>query len=143
MTRTLGVTQKPEAVVFEAGPEFGELKGRLLKVIKAQCGLKSPGKMWHDRLHDVLTAMGWIPSKAESDIWMKDCGSHYECIAVCVDNLLIASKKPQEIIDALKGEPNNFKLKGTRPVTCHLGCDSSETTKELCVSHQRSTSRRW
>jgi hypothetical protein len=33
---------------------------------------------------------------------MRDCGDHYEYIAVYVDDLLIASRKPQEIITALK-----------------------------------------
>ncbi len=54
---------------------------------------------------------------------MRDAGDHYEYIAVYVDDLMIASKNPQAIIDALTNKPNNFKLKGTGPVTFHLGCD--------------------
>ena len=67
--------------------------------------------------------MGWKPSKAEEDIWMKDCGDYYEYLAVYVDDIMIASKDPQAIIDQLEGAPNNFKLKGTGPITYHLGCD--------------------
>jgi hypothetical protein len=44
-------------------------------------------------------------------------------IACYVDNLMIASREPQAIIDALTKPPNNFKLKGTGPVSFHLGCD--------------------
>jgi hypothetical protein len=54
---------------------------------------------------------------------MRDQGDHYKYLAVYVDNLLIASKNPQAIIDALMGDPVNFKLKGTGPVKFHLGCD--------------------
>jgi bacillopeptidase F (M6 metalloprotease family) len=50
-------------------------------------------------------------------------GDHYEYIASYVDDLAIASKDPQAIIDALEGAPNNFKLKGTGPMQFHLGCD--------------------
>jgi hypothetical protein len=67
--------------------------------------------------------MGFTPSRAEEDIWMRDMGDHYEYIAVYVDDLAIASKNPQGIIDALEGDPNNFKLKGTGPMAFHLGCD--------------------
>jgi len=60
--------------------------------------------------------MGFIPSKAEHDIWMCDCGDHYEYIAVYVDDLLIASKDPSSIINTLSD-------KGTGAVSFHLGCD--------------------
>jgi hypothetical protein len=42
---------------------------------------------------------------------------------VHVDDLLIASKNPQSSIDALTGDPVNFKLNGTGPVKFHLGSD--------------------
>jgi hypothetical protein len=112
-----------EKVCFVAGPEFHDLEGHLMVIYKAQYGLKSSGKRWHDRLHDVLRSMGFTPSKAEEDIWMRDCGDHYEYIAVYVDDLLIASKNPQGIIDQLEAKPHQFKLKGTGPVTYHLGND--------------------
>ena len=93
--------------------------------------------MWHDRLHDVLKAMGFFPSKAEEDIWMKDCGDHYEYIAVYVDDLMIMSKKPQGIIDSLTKE-HKFKLKGTGPVTFHLGCDFfRDETGTLCFGPKK------
>ena len=46
----------------------------------------------------------------------------YEYIAIYVDDLLIASEKPQQIIQDLK---ENFKLKfkGHGPLEYHLGCD--------------------
>ena len=64
-------------------------------------------------------SIGWTPSKMEEDIWMKDCGDHYEYIAVYVDDLMIASKNPQAIIDSLEGEPVKFTLKGmeANPIT--------------------------
>jgi hypothetical protein len=52
---------------------------------------------------------------------MRDCGDHYEYIAVYVDDLLIASRKPQEIITALE-TTHKFRLR-IRPTTFHLGCD--------------------
>ena len=57
--------------------------------------------------------MGFTPSKAEGDIWMREMGDHYEYIGVYVDDLMIASKNPQAIIDALTAKPHSFKLKGT------------------------------
>lgn len=127
-----------EKVAFIAGPEFGEYAGHTMVVIKAQYGLKSSGKCWHDKLYDVLRSMDFFPSKAEPDIWMRDKGDHYEYIAVYVDDLLIASRNPQEIIDGLEGDPGKFKLKGTGPVKFHLGCDYwRDEDGTLCVGPQK------
>ena len=111
-----------EKVYIVAGPEFGDMEGCYLVIERALYGLKSSGLRWHERFADVLRHMGFEPSKAEQDIWMRDKGDHYEYVAVYVDDLLIASKNAQSIIDTLVNE-HNFKLKGTGPVTYHLGCD--------------------
>jgi len=111
-----------EKVYIIAGPEFGDRQGHTLAFHKALYGLKSSGLRWHERLSDVLRDMGFIPSKAKCDIWMRDCGDHYEYIAVYVDNLLILSKDPSSIIKTLSDE-HKFKLKGTGAVSFHLGCD--------------------
>lgn len=113
-----------EKIVFTAGPEFGkELAGHTMKIVKALYGLKMSGKCWHDRLFDVLSDMGFHPSRAEPDIWLRAQEDHYEYIATYVDDLMIVSRKPQEIIKALEGKPYSFTLKGTGPTRFHLGCD--------------------
>ena len=127
-----------EKVCFIAGAEFGALAGHTLIIRKAQYGLKSSGKCWHDRLHDVLRSLGFVPSKAEEDIWMRDCGDHYEYVGVYVDDLIIASKNPQRIIDELESKPHSFKLKGTGEVDFHLGCDYfREEDGTLCVGPRK------
>ena len=111
-----------EKVYIIAGPEFGEREGHTLIIVRALYGLKSSGLRWHQRFADVLRNMGFTPSKAEPDIWMRNMGDHYEYIAVYVDDLMILSKKPQALIDELV-KKYNFKLKGTGKISFHLGCD--------------------
>ena len=111
-----------EKVYIRAGPEFGDREGHILIIVKAIYGLKSSGLRWHERFADVLRSMGFFPSFAKPDIWMRNKGDHYEYIAVYVDDLLIVSKDPKIIIDNLTIE-HKFKLKGTGPISFHLGCD--------------------
>ena len=47
----------------------------------------------------------------------------YEYIAIYVDDLLIVSEKPQQIIQDLK-EKLKLKIKGDGPLEYHLGCDN-------------------
>jgi hypothetical protein len=112
-----------EKVYIIAGPEFGEREGHILVVYKALYGLKGSGQHWHDRLFDCLTELGWTPCKAEADIWLKRNGDCYEYIAVYVDDLAIAMKEPQSLLDALSSKLYSFKLKGSGPITFHLGMD--------------------
>ena len=56
--------------------------------------------------------MGFTPSKAKPDIWMRHAQDHYEYLAVYVDDLAIASKDPKVIADALNDQ---YKAQGYRP----------------------------
>jgi Reverse transcriptase (RNA-dependent DNA polymerase) len=66
--------------------------------------------------------MGFIQSKAETDIWMRENKGLYEYNAVYVDDLLIVARDPGEITRTLENA-HKFKLKGVGPLTYHLGCD--------------------
>jgi len=112
-----------EKVYVIAGPEFGEKEGHVFIIKKALYGLKSSGLRWHERFADILRNMKFFPCKAEPDIWIRDMDDHYEYIAVYTDDLTIASRNPQAIIDVLKAKPNNLKLKGTGELNFLLGCD--------------------
>ena len=56
---------------------------------------------------------------------MRDKGDHYEYVATYVDDLMIASKNPQAIIDCLEGKEGTeaYELKGTGPPEYYLGGD--------------------
>ena len=106
-----------------AGPEFQELQGHLLIMIKTLHGTRSGGARWHDRLFDILQELKFKPSKADPDVWMRPepGGTCYEYIAVYVDDLAIAAKDPQAFCSELK-KRYNLKLKGVGSLEYHLGC---------------------
>ena len=112
-----------EKLCIIAGPEFKELQGHLLIMIKTLYGTRSGGARWHDRLFDILQELKFKPSKADPDVWMRPepGGTCYEYIAVYVDDLAIAAKDPQAFCNELK-KKYNLKLKGVGPLEYHLGC---------------------
>ena len=105
-----------------AGPEFEELQGHILVIHKALFGLKSPGLRWSQRLHDIMLQLGFKPCKADPCVWLREMKNKYEYIAIYVYDLLIASEKPQQIIQGLK-EKFTLKIKGDGPLEYNLGCD--------------------
>ena len=112
-----------EKLCIMAGPEFKELQGHLLIMVKALYGTRSGGARWHDRLFYILQEMKFKPSKADPDVWMRPepGGTCYEYIAVYVDDLAIAAKDSQAFCNELK-KKYNLKLKGVGPLEYHLGC---------------------
>ena len=113
-----------------AGPEFGPARqGKFLIIVKALYGLRTSGKMWHIRFAECLKAEGFEPCKAEPDVWLrKATNKHgvqvYEYVAVYVDDLMMAMVNPKAF-ETLLREKYKFKLKGTGPVTFHLGMEFS------------------
>jgi hypothetical protein len=53
---------------------------------------------------------------------MREGDGVYEYIAVYVDDLLIAARNPEEIVQTLQ-EIHGFKLKSVGQLTYHLGCN--------------------
>ena len=120
------------------GPEFEELQGHVLVMYKALYGTRSGGACWHDKFFDILHDMGFKPSKADPDIWMKSSkdASHYEYIAVYVDDLAICMKDPKSFCDTLK-EKYKLKLKGVGPINFHLGCGYTRDEDGTLVADPR------
>jgi len=106
-----------EKVAFIAGPEFGSRCGHTLVIVKALYGLRSSGARFHDLLADTMHAMGWFPSKADADVWMKRVENHWEYVATHVNDLLYCGKDPKRFYKMLR--EFGFKLKPTY----HLGGD--------------------
>ncbi len=111
-----------ETVYIIAGPEFGGLEGHMLIIFKALYGLRTSGLCWHEHFADCLHDMGFQPCKAEPDIWMQCNGNIYEYNGIYVNDIAATAKNPKAITDLLQGK-YQFKLKGTGPISFHLGCN--------------------
>ena len=49
-----------------------------------------------------LRVMGFKPSKADFDLWMRPKDDHCECMATCVDDIVVFSKDCMSIIERIK-----------------------------------------
>ena len=82
--------------------------------------MTTSGARWHEELSRVLRAMGYVPSYADSDLWIKDCGTHYEYICTWVDDILSISKDPDAVLNIMR---KNYVLKGVGEPRYYLGGD--------------------
>ena len=112
-----------EKIVFRAGPEWGELEGHLMKCDKALYGLASSGLRFHEKLSKDLRDMGFKMCEALNDVWMRDCGDHYEYLVVYVDDIIYIGKNPREFFNTLGPGKYKYTLKDVGPAKFHLGAD--------------------
>ena len=110
-----------EKVFVIAGKEFGaEMAGAPLIIDRGLYGLRSSSARFHEHLSAKLRALGYRPSKADTDFWIKECPDHYEYIATYVDDVLVYSKRPLDVIKALQ---EDYILKGIGIPRYYLGGD--------------------
>ena len=66
------VTSKCREIIFtKAGTEFGSEEGSIMVVKKFLYGLKSSGSEFRPKLDILLHNIGYTPSKADPDVWMR------------------------------------------------------------------------
>ena len=118
-----------EKVCIRAGPEFGpERQGKWLIIEKALYGLRSSGARWHEAFADIIREMGYMPSKADPNLWIKDCGGHYEYLATYVDDVLVFGKRPRQTIETLRSK---YILKGVGTPEYYLGGDVVDLSQDI------------
>ena len=82
--------------------------------------------------------MGFTPSKADYNLWMRPTDDHYEYIAVIVDDLLIMSKNPETITHTLS-EIFGYELKGLGTPEYYSGADMDYHQDTNCWSMSAKT----
>ena len=107
-----------EKVYIIAGPEFGSDQGKRLIVDKGLYGLKTSAARFHEHLSAKLRRMGFKPTNADTDFWIRDCKDHYEYVATYVDDILAYSRDPMKIIEEVK---KDYVLKGIGTPVYYLG----------------------
>ena len=119
-----------ERIFTVAGPEFGSEKGSLFIIKKALYGLKSSGAAFRALCADTLRELGYLPSKADPDVWMRpaikpDGFEYWEYVLCYVDDLLSLSHKPEETMEGIR---KTFTLKGDKAEkpSMYLGAQLSE-----------------
>ena len=82
--------------------------------------------------------MGFEPTKADSDLLIKDCGTHYEYICIWVDDAIVSSKHPSALLDEFIISAQ-YILKGIGAPRYYLGGDYGRVSSTLLPNKTKST----
>lgn len=97
-----------------AGPEFGEENGKVVVIKKALYGLKTSAKRWHSNFSNTLRGLGFVPTRFDSDMWIKlsKDKAHYDYICTHIDDFCIFSCDTNKVMENLR-EVYEIKYVGT------------------------------
>ena len=135
-----------------AGPEFGSDSGSVMIIVRALYGLKSSGAAWRAKLAETLDAMGYKPTEADPDVWMrravKPSGEEYWAyMLIYVDDCLHIHHDPDIDMTVLNGF---YRLKdGVQSPDRYLGAnlekvqleDGSTAWSMTCVDYLKGAIR--
>ena len=92
-----------EKIYITVGPEFGaNLCGKSLTINKSLHGLKNSAARFHEHLAESLLRLGFKKTTHDPELWMVDKSSHYKYLTTYVDDILMWSKDPMEVIKSIE-----------------------------------------
>eukprot|EP00934_Nitzschia_sp_Nitz4_P002319 Nitzschia sp. Nitz4//scaffold471_size5685//193//5616//NITZ4_009210-RA/size5685-processed-gene-0.1-mRNA-1//1//CDS//3329552692//2319//frame0 len=120
-----------EKLYTVAGPEFGDNEeGHTMVIVRALYGLKSSGAAYRSHFAQTLRDLGFTSCLADADVWRREATKengfqYYEYILTYVDDCLIVSENPGQIINCLKHE-FGYLLKDVGPPNRYLGATTGQ-----------------
>ena len=82
--------------------DYSQLKNKWVIIEKALYELKASAAIWCDDISNTFAILEFVPSNADSEVWMREKDDHYEYVAVYVDDPIIVSKESMNIISELE-----------------------------------------
>ena len=89
-------------------------------IVKSLYGLRTSAARFHEHLDNILRSLGFLPSKADPNFWIRDKEDHYKYLASYVDYILAWSKDPMAVMEDLK---KLYTMKGVGISEYYLGGD--------------------
>ena len=113
--------------------------GFVLKLLKALYGLKQAGRQWHIKLDSTLESLGFTKAKVDHSVWIYKKDDTRIIIPAYVDDLMIATKNPEDAQNTLKQLEKVFKLRNLGPTSFILSVniEHDRSKKQLSLSQKQ------
>jgi len=98
--------------------------GELATVEQALYGLSTSARLWRSELADTLRTMDFVSGREDCDVWTRKTDYGYEYIGTHTDDLMIVSRNPRAIMEALQAK---YTIKKIGEPVFHLGLDYRRT----------------
>ncbi|XP_071681644.1 uncharacterized protein [Lolium perenne] len=122
---------QPPGFVDSAHPQH------LCRLVKALYGLKQAPRAWHARLGSVLRDHGFVPSSADTSLFMLRRPDITMYLLVYVDDIIVVSSSPSAVGRLVHGLQSAFAVKDLGSLRFFLGIEVSDVSQGLALTQKK------
>ena len=118
----------------------GELDGKrelVCKLHKSLYGLKQASRQWFSKFSTTLLQLGFVQSKADYSLFVKQHGKLFIALLVYVDDILTASNDLKAVEDLKLSLDKHFKLKDLGNLRYFLGLEVARSQKGISLCQRK------
>ncbi|GJS10156.1 putative RNA-directed DNA polymerase [Tanacetum coccineum] len=116
---------------------FNSNETKVCKLKKSLYGLKQAPRQWNHKLTEALFEGGFVQSKNDHSLFIKNKGNVSLYLLVYVDDLVITGNDIKEIESFKSFLKNKFKIKDLGELKYFLGIEVLKTETGLCLSQRK------
>lgn len=121
-----------ETIYMKQPPGFEDDNKQLVcKLKKSIYGLKQAAKSWNDTIHQFLTKIGFMQSKADQCLYTKRINDEWAYILVYVDDIVLVAKTTTTIHALKQIIANEFDIKDLGEIKQYLGIEVTRDEKGI------------
>jgi histone deacetylase 1/2 len=109
----------------------------ICKIDKALYGLKQAPRAWFSRLSNKLYSLGFVPSKADTSLFLFNKSGIIIYVLIYVDDIIVTSSSDKAIGALLHDLRDDFALKDLGPLHFFLGIEVKQTYDGLRLTQEK------
>ena len=128
-----------EEVYMKQPPGFENIRAPLhvCKLDKALYGLKQAPRAWYSRLSKKMQALGFVPSKSDTSLFIYNKSSVSIFVLIYVDDIIVTNSSDEAITALLKDLSAEFALKDLGDLHYFLGIEVKQHKDGLHLSQEK------
>jgi hypothetical protein len=109
----------------------------ICKLDKAIYGLKQAPRAWYSRLSSKLCELGFIPSRADTSLFLYNRSGITVYVLIYVDDIIVTSSSDDAIIALLRDLNENFAIKDLGDLHFFLGIEVKRIPNGLLLTQEK------
>ncbi|WVZ08815.1 hypothetical protein V8G54_022161 [Vigna mungo] len=127
-----------EEAYMEPPPELTNYKrGQVCRLTKFLYGLKQASRQWFEKLSTFLISVNYVQSKSDHSLFVKETGTSFTALLVCVDDVILAGNSMEEINHIKNLLHNKFRIKNLGELKYFLGLEVARSRKGIHLSQRK------
>ncbi|CAN1753275.1 Retrovirus-related Pol polyprotein from transposon TNT 1-94 [Linum perenne] len=114
-------------------------RNTVCRLHKSLYGLKQASRQWFSRLSDTLKQQGYMQSKVDYSLFLKNHDGHFTAALVYVDDLILGGNNLLEIESLKRSLNDEFKIKDLGTLKFFLGLEVARNHEGIHLSQRKYT----